>query len=120
MMEKPTQTAEQQVVNHAADRLCTEFDNRFPRHLVLRIVGLCIDDLAGTPRGAIPELCERLARQRLLDMDNRDTSTEFTAVRSRASSRAEIREAFGAVPMSPCAVANVPAAARLSSGGVGR
>lgn len=101
MMEKRPQSVDRQaVITHAADRLCTEFDNRFPRHLVLRTVGLCIDDLAGTPHGAIPELCERLARQRMLDIDNRPASTEFTAVLPAVSSPAAVCKSVEAVPMS--------------------
>jgi len=57
-------------IGRTVDRLCTEFETRFPREFVTRTVGGCIDDLSGTPSGAIPELSERLARQRLLDIDS--------------------------------------------------
>jgi len=38
-----------------------------PRERVTLIVRDCLYDLAGSPPGAMPELTERLARQRLLD-----------------------------------------------------
>lgn len=57
-------------IGRTVDRLCAEFELRFSREFVTHTVGGCIDDLAGTPRGAIPELSERLARQRLLDYES--------------------------------------------------
>ncbi|WP_327098142.1 hypothetical protein OIE68_04560 [Nocardia vinacea] len=50
------------------DRLCSEFSDRVSRERVIGVVDGCARDLAGTPSGAMPELCERLARQRLLDV----------------------------------------------------
>lgn len=64
--DQPAESA----INRTVDRLCTEFEPRFAREFVVHTVGGCIDDLAGTPRGAIPELSERLARQRLLDIES--------------------------------------------------
>ncbi len=58
---------EESAIEQTADRLYAEFDCRFSRPTVVAVVRGCIDDLAGVPRGAIPELGERLARQRLLD-----------------------------------------------------
>lgn len=48
------------------DRLCREFGGRFPRPVIARTVRSCLVDLAGSPLGALPELVERSARQRLL------------------------------------------------------
>lgn len=50
------------------DRLCSEFGDKVSLERVIGVVDGCIRDLAGTPSGAMPELCERLARQRLLDV----------------------------------------------------
>ncbi|MEV5651961.1 hypothetical protein AB0L57_27260 [Nocardia sp. NPDC052254] len=58
---------EQSVVDHVVDRLDEEFRHHVRRGAIDAVVRRCIDDLAGTPRGALPELGERLARQRLLD-----------------------------------------------------
>ena len=60
---------EDPAIGRTVDRLCAEFEPRFSRELVLRTVGGCLVDLAGSPPGAIPELSERLARQRLIDID---------------------------------------------------
>ncbi|BCK56076.1 hypothetical protein [Nocardia wallacei] len=55
------------MIEQTADRLYAEFAGRFSRPAVVEVIRGCIDDLAGVPRSAIPELGERLARQRLLD-----------------------------------------------------
>ncbi|WP_373863808.1 three-helix bundle dimerization domain-containing protein [Nocardia pseudobrasiliensis] len=55
------------VIDQAVDRLYVEFDNRVPRRTVREVVRRCVDDLAGSPAAALPELGERLARQRLLE-----------------------------------------------------
>lgn len=47
-------------------RLAAEFPDRHVA-LVSATVRPCLRDLAGAPPGALPELLERLARQRLLD-----------------------------------------------------
>lgn len=47
-------------------RLVAEFPDRHVA-VVSATVTRCLRDLAGTPPGALPELLERLARQRLLD-----------------------------------------------------
>lgn len=60
-------SAERSVVDHVVERLIREFGHGLSRNTVTEVVRRCIDDLAGTPREAIPELSERLARQRLLD-----------------------------------------------------
>lgn len=48
------------------DRLAAEFAV-LPRWIVESVVRRCRSDLSGVPAGAMPELLERLARQRLLD-----------------------------------------------------
>jgi hypothetical protein len=54
----------------AVRRLVGEFAGRFERRTVRAVVDGSCDDLTGVPAGALPELLERLARQRLLDLHN--------------------------------------------------
>ncbi|HEY5852543.1 MAG TPA: hypothetical protein VIW24_00450 [Aldersonia sp.] len=54
-------------VDETVDRLSAEFDHRISRAHIAVFVDRCIHDLAGVPSAAIPELSERLARQRLMD-----------------------------------------------------
>ena len=54
-------------VRGAIDRLSAEFDGRAPAAVVDRIVRGSRRDLDAAPVAALPELVERLARQRLLD-----------------------------------------------------
>jgi hypothetical protein len=49
------------------ERLMAEFEGRLGLDLVWPVVHGCRRDLDGTPVGALPELVERLARQRLID-----------------------------------------------------
>jgi len=49
------------------ERLSAEFQGRLGPEWVARTVLGCRRDLTGTPVGPLPELIERLARQRLLD-----------------------------------------------------
>ncbi len=55
------------VVASSVDRLVAEFEDRLTRSAVSEVMRTCIDDLEGTPAPAMPELSERLARQRLID-----------------------------------------------------
>ncbi|WP_433567283.1 hypothetical protein ACQP1O_20065 [Nocardia sp. CA-151230] len=48
-------------------RLCAEFGGELSRPQVELVLRRCLTDLAGSPVGAMPELSERLARQRLAD-----------------------------------------------------
>jgi len=48
------------------ERLMAEFEDRLGLDLISRIVTVCRRDLANKPEGDLPELVERLARQRLL------------------------------------------------------
>ncbi|MFI9509676.1 three-helix bundle dimerization domain-containing protein [Nocardia sp. NPDC052566] len=66
------------VTDQVVDRLTKEFEHQFSRDQVRGIVRRCVDDLAGTPPGAIPELGERLARQRLLDTEDTPFAVELT------------------------------------------
>ena len=55
---------------HAPDRDSTtrlfhEFRRQFSEDEVRQVVADCVRDLSGVPAGAIPELAERSARQRL-------------------------------------------------------
>ncbi|MFG1798195.1 hypothetical protein [Nocardia sp. NPDC049149] len=63
---QPIRMIDPHVFDQTVERLCSEFDGRFLRVWVAQVVRRCVDDLAGNPPGAMPELGERLARQRLL------------------------------------------------------
>jgi hypothetical protein len=52
-------------VDLAVRRLSDEFRDRLGAQYVRRLVQLAREDLSGVPVGAVPELVERLARQRL-------------------------------------------------------
>jgi hypothetical protein len=51
-------------VRSAISRLTREFPEVGPRSITL-VVRTCREELRGSPQGALPELVERLARQRL-------------------------------------------------------
>jgi len=51
-------------VRSAVLRLSDEFPELGPRSIVL-VANTCREELRGSPDGALPELVERLARQRL-------------------------------------------------------
>jgi hypothetical protein len=51
-------------VRSAVVRLADEFPDLGPRSIVL-LVRTCREELRGSPDGALPELVERLARQRI-------------------------------------------------------
>jgi hypothetical protein len=51
-------------VRSATTRLAQEFPQLNPRSIVL-VVRTCREELRGSPTDALPELVERLARQRL-------------------------------------------------------
>jgi hypothetical protein len=53
------------VFDRAVQRLSAEFGHRYSTRVVEDVIRSCGDDLAGSPPGALPELVERLARQRL-------------------------------------------------------
>lgn len=50
------------------ERLMAEFEDRLGLQVITGVVNACRRDLQGTPSGPMPELLERLARQRLLDV----------------------------------------------------
>jgi len=52
------------------ERLMSEFENQLGLDLITRVVTQCRHDLHGAPTGALPELLERAARQRLLTLLN--------------------------------------------------
>jgi len=62
-MAAPT-TVHDPSVRSAVTRLAKEFPDLGPRSIVL-VVRTCREELRGSPDGAMPELVERLARQRL-------------------------------------------------------
>jgi len=47
-----------------------EFERVHPLPVIAAVVRQCRDDLKGSPAGALPELLERLARQRLADLQS--------------------------------------------------
>ena len=49
------------------ERLMAEFEDRLSLPVIAQVVSGCRRDLAGTPETALPEMVERLARQRLLE-----------------------------------------------------
>ena len=50
------------------ERLMAEFEDRLGLQVISGVVSACRRDLQGTPSGPMPELLERLARQRLSDL----------------------------------------------------
>ncbi|ANY08484.1 three-helix bundle dimerization domain-containing protein [Pseudonocardia sp. HH130630-07] len=66
-MHAPLPHTSDPAVLDAVDRLVAEFGDRFPARLVDSAVRGSRDDLDAVPVTALPELVERLARQRLLD-----------------------------------------------------
>jgi hypothetical protein len=57
---------EERCVVDAVHRLDREFRGTVGRHVILGVVRRSRAELDGPPPGALPELVERLARQRLL------------------------------------------------------
>jgi hypothetical protein len=57
-------------------RLCPDCQPGITHADIERIVQQCRADLAGTPETALPELLERLARQRLNDQRARTTPAD--------------------------------------------
>jgi hypothetical protein len=57
-------TVPDQSVRSAICRLTEEFPQMGPRSIIL-VVRTCREELRGSPTDALPELVERLARQRL-------------------------------------------------------
>lgn len=53
------------------ERLRAEFQTRISRARISAVVRQADNDLSGAPTGALPELVERLARQRLSDLLSR-------------------------------------------------
>ncbi len=60
-------TATEPALAEIAKRLCAEFHPRIAREQVSAAVHQADNELVGAPEGALPELVERLARQRLTD-----------------------------------------------------
>jgi hypothetical protein len=50
------------------ERLFAEFEARLPLSAIVTTVRQCVRDLHGAPEQALPELVERLARQRLIEL----------------------------------------------------
>lgn len=64
---EPTRTIDAGIFERTVARLCVEFESTTPRRQVESVLRWSLSDLAGSPVGAMPELGERLARQRLSD-----------------------------------------------------
>ncbi len=58
------------------ERLMAEFENQLGLDVITRVVTQCRHDLDGAPAGALPELLERAARQRLLTGLNSSPRTD--------------------------------------------
>ncbi len=54
--------------NEIAARLAAEFEGHIPKYRIEAVIAGCFADLRGIPAPTLPELGERLARQRLLDL----------------------------------------------------
>ncbi|WP_433566843.1 hypothetical protein ACQP1O_17640 [Nocardia sp. CA-151230] len=67
---EPTPTIDARMFDLTVERLCLEFGPRTSRARVESVLRECLTDLAGSPVGAMPELSERLARQRLYQDSN--------------------------------------------------
>jgi hypothetical protein len=67
--------SEEPCLTDTTDRLIVEFGGEVDVAAIGRVVLSCREELRGAPAGALPELIERLARQRLL-------STFATAIRA--------------------------------------
>jgi len=52
------------------ERLFGEFARVHPLPVIAAVVRQCRNDLDGSPPGALPEVLERLARQRLSDLQS--------------------------------------------------
>lgn len=63
-VRRPT-TRTDPAASSAINRLTAEFADELPQPVVRRVVLACRRDLNGSPATALPELVERLARQRL-------------------------------------------------------
>lgn len=59
------------LVNAAMSRLTSEFLGQIQPSRIGHVVLACRRELQGSPRPALPELVERLARQRLLETAGR-------------------------------------------------
>jgi hypothetical protein len=57
------------VRNEVIARLAREFESSLPPSVVTEVVCQCAEHLRGNPEPALPELLERLARQRLVFLD---------------------------------------------------
>jgi hypothetical protein len=60
------------------ERLFREFEGSLPLPVIVEVTHVCRQQLSGSPITAMPELLERLARQRLHDM----TPTVAAPIRS--------------------------------------
>ncbi|WP_282779124.1 MULTISPECIES: hypothetical protein [unclassified Nocardia] len=63
----PTRTIDPAVYDQTVERLSAELAGVVSRQRVELVLRWSLDDLTGNPPGAMPELGERLARQRLLE-----------------------------------------------------
>jgi hypothetical protein len=50
------------------ERLYGNYDDCLPLSTIIEVVRGCLADIQGAPVAALPELAERLARQRLIDL----------------------------------------------------
>ncbi|MFF2110331.1 three-helix bundle dimerization domain-containing protein [Rhodococcus koreensis] len=64
--DTPTESTDADPAHTVVARLAVEFDDSISRSTISRVVAASVRDLAGVPAADIPELSERVARQRLL------------------------------------------------------
>jgi hypothetical protein len=64
------------VVEHAVERLAIEFRDEVPPSTVRSVVVQARSELCADPPGALPELVERLARVRVLELLGRPDEAE--------------------------------------------
>ncbi|GCE43637.1 MULTISPECIES: three-helix bundle dimerization domain-containing protein [Rhodococcus] len=64
--DTPTDSTDADPGHAVVARLAAEFDQSISRTTISRVVAESVRDLAGVPAADIPELAERVARQRLL------------------------------------------------------
>jgi hypothetical protein len=59
------------LIADVVERLYREYGCCLPLSRVLDVVAGCVRDIQATPAGALPELTERLARYRLVEIGHR-------------------------------------------------
>lgn len=61
------------------ERVFAEFEGLVPLPVIVEVAHVCRQQLSGSPLAAMPELLERLVRQRLISMLGRENSASQAA-----------------------------------------